>query len=453
MRREPAVITVYVSLVFLLLLTLTGALLESAAVQTAKNNAKETTGLALESVFAEYDPDLQEKYHIFAVNGCRKGGSDPEQELLQSLRFYRADTQGAKVGKMQLLSDEKGKEFYEQAVRYMEEKGTVEEALLEQAEALSEAEQQEEITEKLQVEAITGFAHTLSELEGGEPVTGLFSLFAGFFGRPVLQIAMPQGKTVSASSIDLNKAASHRSLREGHGVFTGHREPSLLSDTLFDLYLLDVMNQETDEPKESGLSYEIEYILAGEESDRKNLENVAGRLILIRTAFNAQYLKESAVRQTEITQLAIFLAAVLAAPECEEAIREAVTYVWSYAEAVMDIKALFDDKKVPLNKDDQSWTLSLEGLLSFEKSVAEGWESADEEEGLSYKDYLRMLLALESRQTKCMRALDLIETNLCGENKAKAFRSDSAVCRVQIDSSCVLPRSVHYDFTTAFAYR
>ena len=89
MRREPAVITVYVSLVFLLLLTLTGALLESAAVQTAKNNAKETTGLALESVFAEYDPDLQEKYHIFAVNGCRKGESDPEQELLQSLRFWR----------------------------------------------------------------------------------------------------------------------------------------------------------------------------------------------------------------------------------------------------------------------------------------------------------------------------------------------------------------------------
>ena len=453
MRRYPAVITVYVSLIFLLLLTLTGALLESAAVQTAKNNAKAATGLALESVFAEYDPDLQKKYHIFAVNGCRAGGSDPEQELLQGLRFYRADIQGAKVSKIQLLSDEKGKGFYEQAVRYMEEKGTVEEALLEQAEALSEAEQQEELAEKLQVEAITGLAHTFSELEGGEPGTGLFSLFAGFFGRPVLEIAMPQGKTVSASSIDLHEAASHRDLREGHGTFTGQKEPSLLSDTLFDMYLLDVMNKETDEPKETGLSYEIEYILAGEESDRKNLENVAGRLLLIRTAFNAQYLKNSVIRQAEITELAVFLAAVLAAPECEEAIREAVTYVWSYAEAVTDIKALFDDKKVPLNKDDQSWTLSAEGLLSFERSVTEGWESTHEEEGLCYKDYLRMLLALESRQTKCVRALDLIETNLRGDSETNAFRSDSAVCRVQIDSSCALPRSVHYDFTTAFAYR
>ena len=453
MRRVPAVITVYVSLVFLLLITLTGALLESAAVQTAKNNAKAATHLALESVFAEYDADLQEKYHLFAVNCGRSGGPDPEQELLQGLHFYRADTQGAEVGKIQLLSDEKGKGFYEQAVRYMEEKGTVEEALMEQAESLSEAEQEEEFNEKLQVEAITGFAHALSELEGAEPAMGLFSLFAGFFGRPVLEIAMPQGKTVSVSSIELSETASHRDLRKGHGTFTVQKEPSLLSDTLLDLYLLDVMNKETDEPKETGLSYEIEYILSGEESDRKNLENIAGRLILIRTAFNARYLKESTFRQAEITEIAVFLAAVLAAPECEEAIREAVTYAWSYAEAVTDIKALFDGKKVPLNKDDQSWTLSAEGLLSFEKSVAEGWESTDDEEGLSYEDYLRMLLAPESRQTKCMRALDLIEINLCGESGTKAFRSDSAVCRAQIDSSCELPGSVHYDFTTAFAYR
>ena len=453
MRREPAVITVYVSLVFLLLITLTGALLESAEVQTAKNDAKAATNLALESVFAEYEPDLQEQYHLFAVNCSRSGESDPERELLQNLRFYRADTQGAKVGKIQFLSDEKGRAFYEQAVRYMEERGTVEEALLEQAEALREAEQQEELTEKLQVDAITSFAHTLSELEGGEPVTGLFSLFAGFFGRPVLEIAMPQGKTVSASSIELNETASHRDLREGHGMFAGQTEPSLLSDTLLDLYLLDVMNQETDEPKETGLCYEIEYILSGKESDRKNLENVAGRLVLIRTAFNARYLKESTARQAEITQLAVFLAAALAVPECEEAISEAVTYAWSYAEAVMDIKSLFDDKKVPLNKDDQSWTLSAEGLLSFERSVTEGWESTDAEEGLSYEDYLRMLLALESRQTKCMRALDLIEINLSGESGTDTFRSDSAVCRAQIDSSCALPRAVHYDFTTAFAYR
>ena len=453
MRREPAVITVYVSLVFLLLITLTGALLESAAVQTAKNNAKAETCLALESVFAEYDPYLQEQYHLFAVNCSRSGGTAPEQELLRSLRFYRVDTQGADVGKIQLLSDEEGKAFYEQAVRYMEEKSIAGETLLEQAETLKEAEQQEELTEKLQVEAITGFAHTLSELEGGEPVMGLFSMFAGFFGRPVLEIAMPQGKTVSASSIELNKTASHRNLQAGHGTFAAQKEPSILGDTLLDLYLIDVMNKETEEPKEAGLSYEIEYILSGEESDRKNLENTAGRLLLIRTAFNARYLKESAVRQAEVTQMAVFLAAVLAAPECEEAIKEAVTYAWSYAEAVMDIKALFDGKKVPLNKDDESWTLSAEGLLSFEKSVTEGWESTDTGEGLCYEDYLRILLALESRQTKCMRALDLIEINLRGESGTYAFRADSAVCRAQIDSSCALPRSVNYDFSTAFSYR
>ena len=47
-------ITVFLSLVFLLLLTLVGALLESASIQLAKNERRADAGRAVESAFAEY---------------------------------------------------------------------------------------------------------------------------------------------------------------------------------------------------------------------------------------------------------------------------------------------------------------------------------------------------------------------------------------------------------------
>ena len=47
-------ITVFLSLVFLLLLTLVGALLESASIQLAKNEKRADAGRAVESAFAEY---------------------------------------------------------------------------------------------------------------------------------------------------------------------------------------------------------------------------------------------------------------------------------------------------------------------------------------------------------------------------------------------------------------
>ena len=55
-------ITVFLSLVFLLLLTLVGALLESASIQLAKNERRADAGRAVESAFAEYQKDLLEYF-------------------------------------------------------------------------------------------------------------------------------------------------------------------------------------------------------------------------------------------------------------------------------------------------------------------------------------------------------------------------------------------------------
>ncbi len=454
MKRESAVITVYLSLVFVLLISFTGVLLESASVQTAKNIAKTQTNLALESVFAEYDPDLQEKYHLFAVDGGRGGSEDPEETMLSRLQFYRADVQDAVLGKVQYLSDDDGMPFYEQVLVYMSQKSAVTgiAGLAEKAGIIKGFEQEEAGKLDVQEELISGFAGELAQTEAVGGAVEMFSYFAGIIGHSALEMVMPQGIHVSDASTQADETVSQRTRLTGYGTFSQKYDIPPLSGGLFDTYLLEVMGKATDEQKDTGLSYEIEYILAGKPTDRENLEDVTGRLLMVRTASNLRFLKESAAKQAEITETAAFLATVLLIPEGEPALQEAITFIWAYAEAMMDVKALLSGKKVPLTKDETSWTLSLGGLMSYERSHAEGWESKETEDGWTYAEYLRMLLALGKREDKCMRALDLIEINL-SEGREHAFKADHAICRVQIDSSCALPRSIRYSFTTAFGYR
>ena len=60
-------VTVYLSLVFILLVSFAGALLESASVQNAKNYRRADVDRAVECLFAEYQRELLEEYDIFAL--------------------------------------------------------------------------------------------------------------------------------------------------------------------------------------------------------------------------------------------------------------------------------------------------------------------------------------------------------------------------------------------------
>ena len=55
-------ITAFLSLIFVLLLSLAGALIQSASIHITKSMKRADTELALESVFAEYDQDMFDEY-------------------------------------------------------------------------------------------------------------------------------------------------------------------------------------------------------------------------------------------------------------------------------------------------------------------------------------------------------------------------------------------------------
>ena len=115
-------ITAFLSLIFLLILSLLGAIIESASIQVLKNHKRADTSLAVESVFAEYQKELLEEYDVFALDGSYGDRIWDERKLTRRLEYYGAQENANKIQRSELLTDNMGAPFYRQAVRYMENK-------------------------------------------------------------------------------------------------------------------------------------------------------------------------------------------------------------------------------------------------------------------------------------------------------------------------------------------
>ena len=259
--------TAYLSLVFILLVSFTGSMIESASIQNAKNYGRADMNRAMESVFAEYQKELLEDYDIFALEGSYETGRYSEDLLKGRLGYYGAGSMEHKVRAIEFLTDQGGRAFYRQAAAYMEHKyglsafrGQEGDATLwrqqeQEAKKVQEQErqQQQELSDLLEQEE-----GALPEKDN--PIAHVDKLKSS----PLLDLVTPKEMTVSQKVIRLEETASHRSLQEGYGEFTqGEEETGALSDVLFGEYLMDHFSGATEGKDTGALDYELEYLRAG----------------------------------------------------------------------------------------------------------------------------------------------------------------------------------------------
>lgn len=114
-------VTVYLTLTFILLVSLVLALTESASIQMAKNYRRADMNRAVECVFAEYQKELLEHYDVFAIEAGYESGTYSEQNLLDRLSYYGADMEND-IKRIRLFTDQNGELFMDQAGKYMKHK-------------------------------------------------------------------------------------------------------------------------------------------------------------------------------------------------------------------------------------------------------------------------------------------------------------------------------------------
>lgn len=450
---KKAEITVFLSLVFVLVVSFVLGILQITVIHISKNLSRLATDRAVFSVFGEYQIQLFEDYHVFAIDGSYGSGGFSQEKIIGRMHYYGGDGTDHEVTGIQFLTDNDGQAFREQVLTYMEETYGI--GLIRDFTGLTGEWKEQEI----QAEQIEKKEETmLEELEDLKESTGTlegspFTCVEQIENAGILSVVMPKDMELSGKSISPDRQSSRRGLHKGNGNFPARQAMDGISEKLlFNEYVLDsFINAAGGEEKNRSLSYEVEYILTGKESDKENLESVLLKLFFIRMALNYVYLQGDSEKQAEAEALALTISIILLIPEGMEVLKQLILLAWVTGESVADIRTLLSGGKAPLVKTKENWSLSLSELLTL-RGGAEQLQGTDEQEGISYKDYLRIFLFLGDSDEVTMRSLDRIEENLASEHGLDNFRADQCVTKIEMKNVAMLFEELKYTYPVCFGY-
>ncbi len=450
---KKAEITVFLSLVFVLVVSFVLGILQITVIHISKNLSRLATDRAVFSVFGEYQIQLFEDYHVFAIDGSYGSGGFSQEKIIGRMHYYGGDGTDHEVTGIQFLTDNDGQAFREQVLTYMEETYGI--GLIRDFTGLTGEWKEQEI----QAEQIEKKEETmLEELEDLKESTGTlegspFTCVEQIENAGILSVVMPKDMELSGKSISPDRQSSRRGLHKGNGNFPARQAMDGISEKLlFNEYVLDSFtNAAGGEEKNRSLSYEVEYILTGKESDKENLESVLLKLFFIRMALNYVYLQGDSEKQAEAEALALTISIILLIPEGMEVLKQLILLAWVTGESVADIRTLLSGGKAPLVKTKENWSLSLSELLTL-GGGAEQLQGTDEQEGISYKDYLRIFLFLGDSDEVTMRSLDRIEENLASEHGLDNFRADQCVTKIEMKNVAMLFEELKYTYPVCFGY-
>lgn len=156
---------------------------------------------------------------------------------------------------------------------------------------------------------------------------------------------------------------------------------------------------------------EIEYVVGGELSDKKNEKRVEIALKAMRFALNLAHIYADEEKRTATMTLAQIMT-----PGTEAATQAALASTWAYAEADNDIKLLWQGNRVPFKKDKDTWAIDLDGAVD---GIIQGVARPAVEKGYDYEDYLKILVYFQDDEMLIARILDLIQINM-----RKTYNSD-----------------------------
>ena len=455
---RKAGITVFLSLIFVLLVSFISALLSSASLQSEGNKKRLDVDAAVFSIFGEYQKDMLEYYDIFAVDAAYGGEKFSEQNLVDRMHYYGTDDIDHEITGIEYLTDHQGAGLREQVLSYMENiyglsiitDLTGKSSEWEELELNGEEAEKEDEKISEQLEELIGAEETEGETAEGEESLPVLNEVKN---SHLLTSVLPEEFQMSDKAVDLSGQVSVRPLNAGRGSFNVRRNLSgKEAELLFHEYILKKFNNalREDKPVEnSTLDYEVEYLIGGKKSDAENLEAVVKKLFRLRLGINTLFLETSTQKQSQAGALALSLCSAALMPEAEEIVKQIIIGAWAYKESRLDVYILLSGGRLPPVKTEENFKTPITGIFGSLVSS----EGNLDESGMEYSDFLRILLYFQDEDVLTMRALDRMEENIRSGDHAENFRVDQAVVKLRMDNKAPIYRGLTYRFPVCFGYR
>ena len=465
-------LTVFLTLILTVMLSFSLTLIVSAGENTRRFAAECVTDIGMNSILAEYHRELLEQYNVFFTDISYGTQVVAYENMTEHLKNYinhnlqgddlfmqgaygnliHIELENIAVNGALSACEEGGISLRRQAVdavkqdvgiTYLEKTGdwlaTLQDSGIMDINLL---EKQKETEEKV-VELTGKKMGTLFEKEEQEDSA------VTFYEAGILNLVADRDE-LSSREITLSQYASHRVHFESGGLSVPEGYADDFWDELFfHEYLMSYTDHYGKAKENSGLAYETEYLLTGKAKDIDNLKAVAGQILAIRGGANLIALMQDEGKKQYAQILALSMASALGMPEAAEVLEELLEIIWAMAEALYDVSTLLQGGRIPVIKQPEEWHYSMENALNFVKPEAEQTKITD---GLSYEDYLRILLCFHGKEELTMRMADVMEMNIrntpgnenfCMDGCFEAFRVQ-IVYRGERDKTYTIDRTYGY---------
>lgn len=489
--RNKGQITVFVCLMVCVCLILILTVLQGIRIREGEAKCSQSVSAACKSIKGDYQPDLFRRYHILALDKTYYGNGEGflEQRMEDFLEYnlmpqktpYHFRVQEVMLTRSQSLTEDSMEGFRQQIHEYMKlrtpqlvlervlqktesgqslDQDAVRNRLENQAEQTVTIESGQTINTQKQETLMESISLPVEETGSGEEVFDPRGAMKLLFGMDILDLVIPDKvMAVSGETVDLTNVPSRGKGRSSKEFWTFQGDMLSLSD------MVDAFRQETfwkdigrltpdegitegvesalegplyaidtfqnagnwDGENDRALEFEAEYLLAGRESDYKNLSKVATELAWIRFVPNMCYACSDQTMKEETLTLATLLLTPVGLVELAEPVSYVILGGWAYGESLVDVKALLHGKTVPVTKDRTTWNLSLQNLSDISRIEEPGCE---ESEGLTYKEYLFLMLALQDTEQLHYRMLDIMQMNI--QEEIPEFKIENCMVEFEV---------------------
>ena len=381
---NKGVISLFLCLILLVLIPIIFIMIESTRYSAMKAEIECVTDMAMDSVLAEYNRELLDRYNLLFVDTAyadETGSPDntgdhlkeymeynlsPSDSLLSSgsRDLFGLSVESVDITRVSRATDDNGAVFKYMAISYM-----LEYYGYSYVESANDMVSQVSSSGLLDIDVSADLENSRDELnnldyetEGSDSGEDFEDIYVEDPSLSINSISdsgflsVICSDEVSGITTDLSYCPSFRDLVAGDGIYNEWPDYNDIADELlFNEYIM--------------LHY-------------------------------GSYKSPSPVLQGECASLATALTLIF--PPAQPIVQTILSAAWIYAESVWDLRIIFNNGKLPLIKNQTEWNMTLEDAINNLGTLLSGGpcDYSNYTNGIGYRDYLRILLYLTGSDEK-----------------------------------------------------